>query len=160
MTTDDGDNTGGTEGQETLTTVECWARLRETPVGRLAVIVHSHPDIFPVNHLVDDGSLLFRTAEGTKLAGAVGHLVAFEIDGYDLDAGTAWSVVVKGQADRVTRMADVMDVLGYPLFPWHVGYKPHFVRIEPVATTGRRYRLDATAGGSRPPLHRTHGPHA
>lgn len=135
-------STGAPDG-EVLTTSQCWDRLRETPVGRLAVIVHAHPDIFPVNHLVDHGSLLFRTAEGTKLAGAVGHAVAFEIDGYNLDAGTAWSVVVKGQAEEVIRMDDIIDVMGYPLFPWHIGHKPHFIRIEPISTTGRHYLVSA-----------------
>ncbi|MEO8829437.1 pyridoxamine 5'-phosphate oxidase family protein [Lapillicoccus sp.] len=139
-------------GREILSATDCWDRLREAPVGRLAVIVHSHPEIFPVNHLVDDGSLLFRSAEGTKLAGAVGHVVAFEIDGYDLEAGTAWSVMVKGQAVEVTRMDDIKDILGYPLFPWHIGHKPHFIRIEPISTTGRLYQLarnelTANAGG-------------
>ncbi len=131
---------------EVLSTSESWTRLRETPVGRLAVVVHGHPDIFPVNHLVDHGSLLFRTAEGTKLDGAVGHLVAFEVDGYDLETGTAWSVVVKGQAAEVIRMDDIIDVMGYPLFPWHMGHKPRFIRIEPVSVTGRRY---VVAGGAR-----------
>ncbi len=136
------------DASEVLSTSECWSRLRGTPVGRLAVVVHGHPDIFPVNHLVDHGSLLFRTAEGTKLAGAVGHPVAFEVDGYGLDTGTAWSVVVKGLAAEVTRMDDVIDVMGYPLFPWHMSHKPHFIRIEPVSVTGRRY---VVAGGAFSP---------
>ena len=40
-------------------------------VGRLAVSIKEQPDIFPINFVVDHGTVVFRTAEGTKLAAAV-----------------------------------------------------------------------------------------
>jgi hypothetical protein len=47
-------------------------------------------------------SSVFRTAEGTKLAGAVqGDEVAFEADGYERHTGEAWSGVVKGHAEEI-----------------------------------------------------------
>jgi hypothetical protein len=52
----------------------------------LATVVDGRPDIHPVNHLVDHGTVLFRTAEGMKLRAAVGHDVTFEADGYDAGA--------------------------------------------------------------------------
>ena len=128
-----------------LSVTESWTLLRQAAVGRLAVIVDSRPDIFPVNHVVDHGTLVFRTAAGTKLAGAAGHQVAYEVDGYDLETATAWSVVVKGQAHDVNRLYDVLDAVGLPLFPWHSTLKPHFVRIEPDKVTGRRFRLTRRA---------------
>src|SRR6476619_1600285 len=51
---------------------ECWSLLRSVTVGRLAVWVDDHPDIFPINYTVDHGSLVFRTAEGKKLHAATG----------------------------------------------------------------------------------------
>ena len=116
--------------------MECWARLRESSVGRLAVVVDGEPDIFPVNFVTDHGSVVLRTAAGTKLAGAVGRQVAFEADGYDADQGTAWSVVLKGRASEVNRLHDVVAALDLPLVTWHAGPKPRFVRIEPDRTTG------------------------
>jgi nitroimidazol reductase NimA-like FMN-containing flavoprotein (pyridoxamine 5'-phosphate oxidase superfamily) len=47
---------------------ECWELLRQSPVGRLAVVVAGDPDIFPINYVVDHGSIVIRTAAGTKLA--------------------------------------------------------------------------------------------
>ena len=103
-----------------LETNTCWDLLRSADVGRLAVAISNHPDIFPINYVVDHGTIVFRTAEGTKLAAAVlGRAVAFEIDGYDAEAGDAWSVVVKGQAVEIERMQDVFEALSLPLFPWH-----------------------------------------
>ena len=129
-------------GAEVLETDVCWQLLRVTEVGRLAVSITEHPDIFPVNYVVDQGTVVFRTAEGTKLAAAVlGRAVAFEIDGYDPDRGDAWSVVIKGRATEIERMQDVFDALDLPLFPWHASPKHRFVRIEPFDITGRRFHV-------------------
>ena len=103
-----------------LETDTCWDLLRQADVGRLAVSIADHPDIFPINFVVDHGTVVFRTAEGTKLAAAVlGRSVAFEVDGYDPAAGDAWSVVIKGHAREIERMQDMFDALDLPLFPWH-----------------------------------------
>ena len=127
-------------GTEVLETNVCWQLLRDSEVGRLAVSITDHPDIFPVNFVVDHGTVVFRTAEGTKLAAAVlGCAVAFEVDGYDPDCGDAWSVVLKGRATEIERMQDVFDALDLPLFPWHTSPKPRFVRIEPSDISGRRF---------------------
>ena len=124
---------------------ECWVLLRSAEVGRLAVSNLDHPDIFPINYVVDHGTVVFRTAEGTKLATAVlGPAVAFEIDGYDAKAGDAWSVVVKGRAREVQRMHEVFEATNLPLFPWQTSPKPRFVRIEPESVTGRRFHAIAT----------------
>jgi nitroimidazol reductase NimA-like FMN-containing flavoprotein (pyridoxamine 5'-phosphate oxidase superfamily) len=121
---------------------QCWELLRSSEVGRLAVSIGNHPDIFPVNFVVEHGNVVFRTAEGTKLAAAVlGSAVAFEVDGYDADAGEAWSVVIKGRAVEIERMQDVFDALDLPLFPWHAAPKHRFVRIEPDDVSGRRFQV-------------------
>jgi uncharacterized protein len=129
-------------GIEVLEHNTCWELMRSNEVGRLAVSIADHPDIFPVNYIVDRGTVVFRTAEGTKLAAAVlGRAVAFEIDGYDPDSGEAWSVVIKGAAVEIERMQDVFDALDLPLFPWHSGPKHRFVRIEPHDVSGRRFHV-------------------
>lgn len=122
-----------------LSSSQSWALLREAVVGRLAVLVDGEPDIFPVNYLVDHGSLVFRTADGTKLTAAVGGRVAFEVDSHDPASGQAWSVVIKGVATEITKLYDVVDALGLPLSAWHADAKPRFVRIEPESISGRRY---------------------
>jgi nitroimidazol reductase NimA-like FMN-containing flavoprotein (pyridoxamine 5'-phosphate oxidase superfamily) len=120
----------------------CWALLRAADVGRLAVAINNHPDIFPINFVVDHGTVVFRTAEGTKLAAAVlGQAVAFEVDGYDPGSGEAWSVVIKGRAVEIARMQELFDAVELPLFPWHASPKPRFVRIEPDELTGRRFHV-------------------
>jgi uncharacterized protein len=137
-------------GITVLETNTCWDVLRSSDVGRLAVSIGNRPDIFPVNFVVDHGTVVFRTAEGTKLAAAVlGQAVAFEVDGYDADAGEAWSVVIKGRAVEIERMQDVFEALDLPLFPWHASPKHRFVRIEPDDVSGRRFHVvDRDTSGS------------
>ena len=127
---------------EILDEPTCWELLEETTVGRLAVDVAGQPDIFPINYVVDHGSVVFRTAEWTKLAAAVlGRGVAFEVDGYDEPSGEAWSVVVKGHAVEIDQMQEIFDATELPLFSWQAAPKHRFVRIEPVAITGRRFSV-------------------
>jgi hypothetical protein len=121
---------------------ECWDLIRTQEVGRLGIAIANKPDIFPINFVVDHSSVVFRTAEGTKFAAAVlGEAVAFECDGYDPDAGEAWSVVLKGTAVEVENMYEFFDVLDLPLFPWHGAPKSRFVRIVPTEVTGRRFHV-------------------
>jgi uncharacterized protein len=125
-----------------LTEPECWELLRTSEVGRIAVAIMNHPDIFPVNYVVDHGSIVFRTAEGTKLAAAVlGASVAFEIDGYDAAEGEAWSVVVKGSAVEIEQLLGRFEAADLPLFPWHAGPKHRVVRIDPESISGRRFEV-------------------
>jgi nitroimidazol reductase NimA-like FMN-containing flavoprotein (pyridoxamine 5'-phosphate oxidase superfamily) len=129
-------------GITVLETDDCLDLLRTQVVGRLVVSIAEHPDIFPINYVVDRGRVVFRTAHGTKMAGAVlGRGVAFEVDGYVPSTGEAWSVVVKGRAVEVEKMHEFFDALDLPLFPWHAAPKHHFVRIEPVEITGRRFHV-------------------
>jgi uncharacterized protein len=100
---------------------------------------------------VDGGDLVFRTAEGTKLAASVlGRGVAFEVDGVDDAAGEAWSVIVKGHAVEITGMYELLDALQLPLFPWHAAPKHRFVRIKPVEITGRRFHVVEPSAWSEP----------
>jgi len=124
-----------------------WALLRSAEVARLAVLIDHHPDIFPINYIVDHGSVVFRTTEGTKLVAAVASVgVAIEIDGYDAGSGEAWSVVIKGDALEIKEANDLFDALYVPLFPWDAASKHRFVRIVPTELTGRRFNVvDRTA---------------
>jgi hypothetical protein len=123
---------------------ECWELLRTVSVGRLAVLVDGHPDIFPINYAVDGGTLVFRTGQGTKLAGASGgSAVAVEADGVDAVSGLAWSVVLKGPAKEIKGTEGVLDTAALYLFPWQAGKKDTFVRVSPDSLTGRRFKVTA-----------------
>ncbi|HEY6794943.1 MAG TPA: pyridoxamine 5'-phosphate oxidase family protein [Kineosporiaceae bacterium] len=138
---------------EVLDTQQCWELLAQAEVGRLAVAAAGDIDIFPLNFTIDDGALLFRTAEGTKLVEIVlAGRVAFEVDGYEPERGRAWSVVVKGGAELLDRWADIYHAQDLPLFPWNASPKERFVRIVPDRLTGRRFTVARTRNPGVPKL--------
>ena len=126
-------------GLEILDEDTCWQLLSTNYVGRLAVSVANQPEVFPVNYVVDDHSLVFVTAEGTKLAAAVlGAGVAFEIDNVDPMFQSGWSVLVRGKAREVEALDELMHVQELPLAQWSSHDKRRWVRIAAMTVTGRR----------------------
>lgn len=129
-------------GMEILSPDECWALLDDEEVGRLAVAIGGEVDIFPLNFVVADRTIVFRTAEGSKLAEiAANARVSFEIDGYNPSTGEAWSVVLKGLAQVLQRFSDIYSAEELPLFPWNAAPKQWFVRITPRELSGRRFTV-------------------
>lgn len=127
-------------GMGVLSRAQCWDRLRAAPVGRLAFVNHDDPVILPVNHAVDGDTIVFRTARGSKLlAGDAGLRVAFEVDGFDAERRTGWSVLVRGTALTVADVetAARLDRLGVE--PWaDLVDRPYWIRIVVHSVTGRQ----------------------
>ncbi|QDY91143.1 pyridoxamine 5'-phosphate oxidase family protein [Arthrobacter sp. UKPF54-2] len=122
---------------------QCWVLLDSEVVGRIALIVDGHPEVFPVNFVLQRRSIVFRTAGGTKLWGAItAKPVAFEIDGYDAHEQTAWSVVARGEAELIDDQAEKDAVDALLLEPWQPGEKNYYVRLAPKALTGRRFKVN------------------
>ena len=127
------------EGLELLTDEECRALLATGAVGRVGVTIAGLPAIFPVNYGFVDGSILFRTAAGSKLAAASrGEVVAFEVDDYDRADRSGWSVLVIGTAEVVHDLETTFRVLDGAIEPWAGGIRTSIVRIQPDLVSGRR----------------------
>ena len=124
-----------------LDETECFQLLAMSDLGRFVVIVDRYPIVFPVNYVLDDGVITFRTAPGTKFDASLHSNVAFEVDHVDPDRRGAWSVLVLGSVDRLGMTDEERDRVQrlevHPLVP---GDKPGWVRIVPDRITGRRLR--------------------
>lgn len=121
-----------------LSPLECWDRIAAAPYGRIATTAAGEIDVFPVNHAVHDGSIVFRTAPGTKLLELTIHRnVVFQVDGFDDRA--AFSVVVKGTADELQSSREVEDVERTGVTPWAPEEKDRWVQITPWLVTGREF---------------------
>ncbi len=121
---------------EPLDLDESWKLLMRSGLGRLATAAGSQADIFVVNYLVHERTILFRSAPGVKLV-ELGEapVVAFEVDGND--SRRYWSVVIRGTAERMTDQADIIRSGVQELVSWSPSDKQEFVRIIPIAVTGR-----------------------
>ncbi|KOG37099.1 helix-turn-helix domain-containing protein [Streptomyces resistomycificus] len=122
-----------------LSTYECRALLSTHGVGRLALSTAEGPVIVPVNYSVVDGAVVFRTAAGATPALAVGCRVAFEADRIDEVFSRGWSVLVRGDARSVTDPEEArrLDRRAYST-PWAGGRRDLWVRLDPIAISGRR----------------------
>lgn len=127
-------------GIEWLDRAECLRLLAADEVGRLAVVSGGAPAIFPVNYRLDGEAIVFRTDPGTKLDDGPRAPACFEIDAFDRDHRSGWSVVVSGRLEEATRYtAATLDrVRRLPVDPWAGGEKAHWVRLVPARITGRR----------------------
>lgn len=126
---------------DSLTSAQCLSLLAGQHFGRLAFIdtVGVLPLITPVNYLLDEGSVVFRTDPGSKFTAAIlGAPVAFEIDGLDQHNRVGWSVVVRGHAHQITDTTELARLRETPLVPWGPGAKPHYVRVVARQVTGRK----------------------
>jgi nitroimidazol reductase NimA-like FMN-containing flavoprotein (pyridoxamine 5'-phosphate oxidase superfamily) len=119
---------------------ESWSLLSSVSLGRLVTILGGQPEVFPVNFVTQRRTVLFRTAQGTKLYSAVmGGQVVFEAD--DHTAVEGWSVIVKGRARLLSANADILDAEEAPLLSWIATVKPHYVRLVATEITGRRFKF-------------------
>ncbi|OBI40261.1 pyridoxamine 5'-phosphate oxidase [Mycobacterium kyorinense] len=123
-----------------LSVSESWDRLASVALGRLVTSVDGQPEIFPVNFVVQRRTVLFRTAEGTKLvSAAINNRVLFEADDHNVVEG--WSVVVKGTARMLRTDEEIEEAQRAQLLPWTATLKQHYVRILPTSLTGRLFRF-------------------
>jgi uncharacterized protein len=116
----------------------CWWLIARTGFGRVAFIADGAPAVRPVNYGVLDRHVVFRTGADSALGGmADGSAVAFEVDQTDPVAKSGWSVIVTGQLSAVTD-ADELDRLAeLDLHPWAPGVQDRWMRVTPIAVTGR-----------------------
>ncbi|BBZ36705.1 pyridoxamine 5'-phosphate oxidase family protein [Mycolicibacterium confluentis] len=121
-----------------LTEDESWDLLSGVHLGRLVTTIAGRAEIFPVNYVVQCRTILFRSAEGTKLFSTVmNDQVLFEADDHNVVGG--WSVIVRGTAEVLYGAAEIEDAEEAGLYPWIATLKQRFIRVTPAEITGRRF---------------------
>jgi uncharacterized protein len=121
-----------------LSDSESWDLLGTAALGRLVTVFAGEPEIFPVNYVVHNHTILFRTAEGTKLFSAVANrTVIFEADDHNVAEG--WSVIVRGRARLLKTEDEIQEADRGGLYPWTQTRKSNYVRVAPSDITGRRF---------------------
>jgi len=141
------DRTTGTPVPERLDEAECMRLISPGGLGRLAYSGRFDLTVLPVNYMLREGSIVFRTAQDSPtdedLRTGIEHAdykVAFEIDHIDLDAREGWSVLIQGAAHHVDSDTERAALLEAGVEPWAGGARDVFIRITPARITGRRIR--------------------
>jgi nitroimidazol reductase NimA-like FMN-containing flavoprotein (pyridoxamine 5'-phosphate oxidase superfamily) len=123
---------------ENVTEGTCWDLLGTEQIGRLAVTAQDGVDIYPIDYIVADKAIYFRSAPGRKLINLTADpVVAFEADG-GVDR-RRWSVVVRGTANRMDSDSEI-EASGVNRLKSHSPTtKWNYVKITPGTITGRRF---------------------
>jgi hypothetical protein len=123
-----------------LSAARCLELLQGGVIGRVAFCTPDGPQVFPVNYVVHDTSVVFRTTAYSVLGvHAWQTRLAFEVD--DLDAGrqAGWSVLATGPGARIDPGPELDDVVrGWNPDPWAGGTRPLYVRLRWDSLTGRQ----------------------
>lgn len=130
------------QGLQVLPEETCWELLNQEPIGRIVFVSEGQPLALPVTFAVDDDTIVFATAEGSKLDVAdrkPGARVAFEVDTYERDTRTGWSVLAKGTLHPVLGQIESghLDREGPEVWA-DVIDRPRWLRIEVDDISGRR----------------------
>lgn len=123
-----------------LSLAECRVRLCAKRVGRVVFTDRALPSALPVNYLVTDDGIVFRTDPDGLLARLVGSpdgaVLGFEVDEVDESFEAGWSVLVVGLAVRVPE-SGVRALDGADLRAWGAENATTFVRIPFDRVSGR-----------------------
>jgi nitroimidazol reductase NimA-like FMN-containing flavoprotein (pyridoxamine 5'-phosphate oxidase superfamily) len=123
---------------EALDEVECRYLLRWEVVGRIAFLdEHEAPAVLPVNYVVADEAVLFRTEP--ELAERLrDRPISFQVDRVDDFRRVGWSVLVRGRAE-------VVDGPDVDIATWAPGDRRVLVRVVAATITGRRLEVSLAA---------------
>lgn len=129
------------QGLLRLTRDECLGMVTSVAVGRLVFVDDEGPIALPVNHVIHHGDVVFRIAAGSKLdaARSASGRAAFEVDEFDDEQETGWSVLIRGALEVITDEQALASLRGLALRPWADEVaRDHWLRVTADEVTGRR----------------------
>src|SRR5690242_7997004 len=121
-----------------LTESECLDALTGHKIGRIGFCTPDGPRVFPVNYAMDGKSLVFRTSPYGSIARENGDRreAAFEIDHFDHQDKTGWSVLVVGRLEVVDDPHELLSLTENPQ-PWAGGSRGLYLRLHCRLMSGR-----------------------
>jgi len=130
------DTTHPASGQlHDLSVDECWSLATTQAVGRIAWAGRDGITVIPVNFTVDGQAVHIRTAAYSALARECDDSpVSFQVDSFDPDTHSGWSVLMRGRAHvdfRGTGPANPAEV-------WAAGSRNLHLNVVVDHITGRR----------------------
>jgi hypothetical protein len=122
-----------------LDRAECMELLAAKSVGRIAYASDTGARILPVNYILVEDSVIFRTVPAGEIFNhALNSICAFEIDETDEFFESGWSVVAVGRLQLATEDDFARMRYGKLPEPWARGSRWMFVRLPCEQVSGRR----------------------
>lgn len=123
---------------------DCRDLLRTHTIGRVGWQSEAGPTILPVNYHLDGNEIIFRTSPNSLLGALTdGVRVAFEVDEFDADTETGWSVLARGEISVPSSEDDRAWLWrNDPPVPWAGKDRVEFVAIGISELSGRIVSAD------------------
>lgn len=133
------DAPGLLRASDQLSTDECWALIAGQTTGRIGFLHEGQVTIWPLNCIVYDRGVYFRTAEDGVIARSGLERAAFQLDHIESVARSGWTILVNGRVERVTDPGLLTTLWGRPTDePWAPGQRNVFFGITGDRISGRR----------------------
>lgn len=133
------DAPGLLRASEPLSIDECWALMAGQTTGRIGFLNEGLVTIFPLNCIVYDRGVYFRTAEDGVIARSGLERAAFQFDHIDTVARSGWTILVNGKVERIVDPDLLTTLWGRPTDePWAPGQRNLFFGITADKISGRR----------------------
>lgn len=119
---------------------KCHELLAAKSVGRVGFNGPEGPQVLPVNYVLHQSDIFFRTAVDSAISRAMpASRVAFEVDDIDEFMQRGWSILAVGGAALVVDPDLLVKLWGdRGPKPWAAGTRPLIIRIRTSRLTGRR----------------------
>ncbi|WP_051479098.1 pyridoxamine 5'-phosphate oxidase family protein [Arthrobacter sp. H5] len=133
------DTPGLLRASQALNTDACWALIAGQTTGRIGFLHEGLVTLFPLNCIVDDRGVYFRTSEGGIIASSHLAQAAFQLDQVDTATRSGWTVLINGPIKRITDPGHLKTLWGSRAEePWAPGQRNVFFGIKPGKISGRR----------------------
>jgi hypothetical protein len=117
---------------------ESWELASGRPFCRVAWTSGSGPELIPLNHVIRDHTVWFRTSAYSSLVRKVDdERIAVLVDDIDPESRLGWSVQLRGVAHVHWHAEEVPDEV-HDLHSWPSGTRPLWVEVRPDEVHGRR----------------------
>jgi nitroimidazol reductase NimA-like FMN-containing flavoprotein (pyridoxamine 5'-phosphate oxidase superfamily) len=117
---------------------ESWELASGRQFCRVAWTTSSGPMLIPLNHVVHERTIWFRTSAYSALVREVDdERIAVLVDEIDPDSRLGWSVQLRGVAHVHWHAEEVPDQV-HELHAWASGARPLWVEVRPDELHGRR----------------------
>jgi nitroimidazol reductase NimA-like FMN-containing flavoprotein (pyridoxamine 5'-phosphate oxidase superfamily) len=118
---------------------QCLALVASVPIGRVVYTDQALPAVVPMNFVLDGDEVVIHTGSGSAFAAALRNaVVAFQVDDFDSDTTTGWSVTITGLARLVDAGQEATCLARLPLGPWVPTTNGQFIRIPARHVGGHR----------------------
>lgn len=125
---------------EPLSESEIWELARHVRFARLGTVDDGVVHITPINVVVREQKIYFRTAPGAKLTQLIlDESVTVQFD--SIGGGEAYSINMFGRARLLTDSDEIAHAETLGIRPWINTVKLEYVEITPEKVVGRKFLL-------------------